>query len=45
MQINIQITNDKESEEIKKFKDDKYKYLSMPKFFVHAVNELMKREK
>lgn len=45
MQINIQIKDKKESEEIKKFRDSKYKYLSLPKFFIHAVNELMKREK
>jgi hypothetical protein len=45
MQTNIQIKDKEESEKIKKFWKDKYSYLSLPKFFQHAVNELMKREK
>ena len=45
MQINIQIKDKKESEKIEKFWKKKYNYLTRAKFFIHAVNELMKREK
>ena len=44
MQTNIQITDKEESDKIKKFHKKNYGYLSLSKFFQHAVNELMKRE-
>lgn len=44
MQINIQIKDKKESEKINKFWLKHYSYLKRPMFFIHAVNELMKRE-
>jgi hypothetical protein len=45
MQTNIQIKDKEESEKIRKFWVKNYRYISLPKFFIHAVNELMKREK
>jgi hypothetical protein len=45
MQTNIQIKDKEESEKIKEFHKKHYSYLSVAKFFIHAVNELMKREK
>jgi hypothetical protein len=45
LQPNIQISNEKQEEKIRAYHDKNYSYMSMPKFFEHAVNELMKREK
>jgi NADH:ubiquinone oxidoreductase subunit B-like Fe-S oxidoreductase len=43
--VNIQFKDGTLSKKIKKFHEKKYDHMTIPKFFLHAVFELMKREK
>jgi hypothetical protein len=44
MQANINIKDKELSEQIQKFRDTRYRHMSMTKLFIHALVELMKRE-